>query len=372
MQPTTQSLWLASLHIPDVGQRTMQRLITQCGSIENLFQSDQKTLATLGLNNQQIQAILKPNWHEVERAIRWAEVDNHFIIDKQDKRYPALLKEIPDAPELLFIAGNPDTLSLPQIAIVGARNASPIGLQNAEHFAYYLAQSGFIVTSGLALGIDGASHRGALKAQGVTIAVTGAGLNHLYPKSHYQLAQDIVSKNGALLSEFPLEMPPIASNFPRRNRIISALSLGVLVVEAAVKSGSMITVKFALEQGREVFAIPGSIHHPLARGCHHLIRQGAKLVEEAQHIVEELSSLMRGMQLLPATPDPTINKQKFEKITISPEQNAILSLIGYEMTPLDMILCRSGLTASQVSSILLRLELDGYIESIAGGYIRLA
>ena len=351
--------WLATLYLSSVGIRTMTYLLEHFQHIESIFQATEQALAALSLTPVQVQSILNPDWRAVERDLAWAKTSNHHIITRDDDDYPKLLKEIHDAPLLLFVLGDKTRLQLPQLAMVGARHASPLGLQMAEQFAAQLVQSGYVVTSGLALGIDGASHRGALRGKGVTIAVAGTGLKHTYPSSHHALAHEIVNSGGAIVSEFPLDTGPHASNFPRRNRIISGLSQGVLVVEAALKSGSMITVKYALEQGREVFAIPGSIHHPLSRGCHHLIRQGAKLVETAKDIVEELGGFAAVTAPNPVKTSP-----------IPLEWQQILDLVGYELTPLDMIMYRSGLTLAQISSILLRLEMHGYIHAVASGYIR--
>ena len=243
---------------------------------------------------------------------------------------------------------------------------TPSGLMNAEHFAHALALSGFTITSGLALGIDGAGHRGALAANGSTIAVAGTGLHHVYPSSHQPLAEEIILNQGAIISEFPLSVPPQPANFPRRNRIIGALSIGTLVVEAALKSGSLITARYALEQGREVFAIPGSIHHPLSRGCHYLIRQGAKLVETVADVLEELTAWKTPvLQTEPANMACTASQD-----TSQAGDGSLLPQIGYEITSLDVIILRSGLTASEVSSMLLVLELSGYIKAVPGGYVR--
>lgn len=221
-------------------------------------------------------------------ALAWLEAERHHLLMWDDPSYPGLLAELHDAPPVLFVAGDPSLLERPQLAMVGSRRASRPGLDTARSFARSLAAGGFVITSGLALGIDGAAHRGALEAAGKTVAVLGTGLRCLYPARHQQLAADIVAQGGALVSELPLECPPQAGNFPRRNRIISGLSLGVLVVEASPSSGSLITARLAAEQGREVYAIPGSIHHPGARGCHQLIRDGATLVETIEHILEAL------------------------------------------------------------------------------------
>jgi len=217
-------------------------------------------------------------------------IQARHILTLHDPAYPALLKEIADPPPLLFVRGDPAVLSRPQLGIVGSRNPTPGGRSLAEDFARSLSRCGLVVTSGMALGIDAAGHRGALRGGGTTLAVAGTGPDRIYPARHRDLARAIVEQ-GAIISEFAPGTPALPSNFPRRNRIISGLSLGVLVVEAACRSGSLITARLAAEQGREVFALPGSIHNPLARGCHHLIRQGAKLVEDIEDIVEELGPL---------------------------------------------------------------------------------
>lgn len=296
--------------------------------------------------------------------LRWAEQPNNYLITLQDPNYPELLREIPDPPPLLFVHGDPEVLCTPQLAMVGSRNPSMAGSETAREFAYHLATSGLSITSGLAIGIDGASHTGALDAGGITIAVTGTGLDRVYPASQHDLAHKI-AENGALVSEFPPQTPVRPGNFPRRNRIISGLSLGTLVVEAAQKSGSLITARMASEQGREVFAIPGSIHNPLARGCHGLIRQGAKLVETAADVLEELAPLIQDMHppdhAYPAqTPDPQQHK-------LDPEYMLILECMGYDPVHIDLLIERSGLTAEVVSSMLILLELEGHVSSAPGG-----
>lgn len=356
--------WLAALYLPGIGPRTFARLLEQFSDIKKIFSATGDDLRAAGLPAKLTYSFLNPNWKSVEKDLAWAQLPGNHLIALEDPDYPAPLKEISDPPLLLYCRGDRSALSKLQIAIVGSRNATSAGLNNAEQFAYCLAESGFAITSGLALGVDGASHRGALTAQGVTIAVQGTGLNHIYPRSHRPLAEEIVSQRGAIISEFPLATPPQAMNFPRRNRIIGGLCVGVLVVEAAVKSGSLITARHALEQGREVFAIPGSIHHPLARGCHHLIRQGAKLVETAADIIEEL-----GAHRAIYSPEKKTGQIDL-MIDLTQECRQLLEKIDYAVTPLDMIILRSGLTASEVSSILLSLELQSCIQSVPGGYIR--
>ena len=321
----------------------------------------------------------------------WVNHSTNHIVCLSDDSYPTLLKEITDPP-FVDLQGDPCVLSNLQLAIVGARNATPLGLQHAEQFAKHLAEAGFTITSGLAQGIDAASHKGALAANGLTIAVMGTGLNHIYPPSNKSLAHKIINKNGALISEFSLDIPPKAYNFPRRNRIICGLSRGVLIVEAALKSGSLITARYALEQGREVFAIPGSIHNPLSRGCHYLIRQGAKLVETTKDIIEEFQGLKDfptavtvksggfGLADRPVHGCAGRSQEQLRLTTqthptsLSPPLSlqfcAILDHIEHAITPLDVIVLRSRLTVGEVSSILLSLELQGYIESVSGGYVR--
>ena len=297
-----------------------------------------------------------------ELEIAWLAEPNHHLIALSDPRYPRLLREIPDPPAGLYVIGDPDILSATQLGIVGSRNPTPGGSENAHAFAHYLTQSGLTITSGLALGVDAAAHRGALAAGGKTIAVAGTGLDRIYPARHRELAHQIAAQ-GALISEFPLGMPALPANFPRRNRIISGLSLGVLVVEAALQSGSLITARLAADQGREVFAIPGSIHNPLARGCHALIRQGAKLVETAADILEELGPIAQVTGLARQT-DGVGN------ITsgLSVEAMALLDCLGFDPTPVDSLIERSGLTPEAVSSMLLVLELQGHVVSAPGGH----
>src|SRR3990167_4416766 len=265
--------WLAAMFLPAIGPRKLLGWLAAFPSIKALFHASDRALILAGVPEKCLPHFSHPNWAAVEKELQWLkQSSHHFLLTQEDPFYPAQLKEIGDAPLVLYLQGNPAILSQCQLAMVGARHATPAGLENAEQFAYLLAQAGVVITSGLALGIDGASHRGALAARGLTIGVAGTGLNHCYPVSHQSLVRQIIQQEGAVLSEFPVATPPHAMNFPRRNRIISGLSRGVLVVQAAIKSGSLITARQALEQNRDVFAIPGSIHHPLARGCHYLIK----------------------------------------------------------------------------------------------------
>ena len=279
-----------------------------------------------------------------------------------DPCYPLALKEIADPPPILFVTGNIHLLSTPQIAIVGSRNPTQDGKKIAHDFARSLSHAGFTITSGLAIGIDAASHQGALAENGYTIAVAGTGLDLIYPACHTQLAAEIVI-HGAMVSEFPPGTAPKANHFPRRNRIISGLCQGLLVVEAAKQSGSLISARMALEQNREVFAIPGSIHNPLARGCNALIREGAKLVETTQDILDELTVYN---QLDRKKPNPA------EQSKLDLEQQKLLNLILYSPTSVDNLVAQTGESVEAIASMLLLLELQGYITSASGGgYIRI-
>ncbi len=291
----------------------------------------------------------------------WVEQKNNAVITFNDANYPAQLKEIADPPPLLFVRGNADLLSHPQIAIVGSRNPSSLGEETAFNFAKTLSRHGFVITSGLALGIDAASHRGALNTKGYTVAVTGTGLDRVYPARHKDLATEIVN-TGVMVSEFPPGTTAKANHFPRRNRIISGLCQGLLVVEAAKQSGSLITARMALEQNREVFAIPGSIHNPLARGCNALIRQGAKLVETTQDILEELNQYYQQ--------DDNITPITMESI-LDLEQQTLLNHVMFSPTSIDKLVENTGESVEVISSMLLILELQGYLEATAGGcYMR--
>ena len=370
--------WLTLHKVSGVGPKAFQSLLDHFGSASNALdaakQASNDELSQAGINNRTINNLRKASADSIQADLDWLSAnDKHHIIALDDPSYPALLKEISSAPPLLFVNGDLSLLSDPQIAMVGSRNPTQSGRDLAYQFAKHLGSSGFCITSGLALGIDGFSHKGALDANAPTIAVTATGLDRVYPASHRKLAHQIVEQ-GAIISEFPVGTEPRAQNFPRRNRIIAGLSLGALVVEAAVKSGSLITARLANEQGREVFAIPGSIHNPLARGCHHLIREGAKLVETAEHILEEVAKTLEFQLEL-----PDISKaEKTEKghqadSQIDADYQKVLDLMGYDPISVDGLVVQTGLTAEELSSILLMLELQGLVASSGGGsYTRLA
>jgi len=292
----------------------------------------------------------------------WLQDPQHHLIARGDDGYPELLDQIPGPPKALYISGNPDVLHLPALAIVGSRNPTRAGARNAYEFARHLGSCGFCIVSGLAQGVDTAAHRGALDAGAATIAFLGHGIDRVYPAANRELAH-LIAGNGALVSEFPLGMRPRKELFPQRNRLISGASLGTLVVEAARRSGSLITARLSGEQGREIFAIPGSIHNPLTRGCHQLIRQGAKLVETADDIVDELAPLVthlrqNAVESTSKDTPPPIDEQEYLRLK---------KFLGHDPIGIDELASNSGLTIEQVSSMLLILELEGDVESLSGG-----
>lgn len=302
-----------------------------------------------------------------EWDLQWAENPNHHIIESTSDDLPDLLRQIPGPPERLYVVGNKDALHLPALAIVGSRNPTRGGRQNAYEFAKHLGRSGFCIVSGLAQGIDTAAHEGALDGGAMTVAFLGHGIDQVYPASNTGLAQRI-AEQGALCSEFTLGTKPRREHFPQRNRLISGLCLGTLVVEAAKRSGSLISARLASEQGREIFAIPGSIHNPMSRGCHQLIRQGAKLVESAADIIDELAPLIEHlMQTTEESATPSAGAADDDG-----EYQGLFNALGFDPVTADELAETSGLTIEQVSSMLLILELEGKIEAIAGGrYSRL-
>ncbi len=344
--------WLALLRTADVGPVKFKNFLQIDPFLDTLPPIAKNTL----INSRCL----------INQDLLWAEQENCHIMLLSDDDYPQLLRNINSPPPVLFIKGDKSILNKPQIAMVGSRNASPLGIQTAFRFAKEFSKYNIVVTSGLAAGIDAASHKGAL-SNGDTIAVLAHGLDLIYPKENTPLADNII-KNGAVISEFPIGTPPKANNFPRRNRIISGLSLGVVVIEASIKSGSLITVDHALEQGREVFAVPGSIYDYNVRGCHHLIRQGARLVETVSEIIEELGFLNMAINLQNRS-----DKLNYIKVKepLDSLQTKILNNVTYNATATDLIINRSGLAASIVNSVLVNLELGGYIVSVPGGYTKL-
>ncbi len=327
-----------------------------------LAASRQDLTAAAALPEAALDYLAAPDWGRVEQDLAWLARPGNHLLTWGDALYPPLLRQIARPPPLLFVHGDPACLGAAQIAMVGTRNPTPGGRQTARDFAAYLAGGGVVITSGLALGVDAESHRGALEAGGRTIAVMATGADRIYPSQHRDLAHAIAG-GGALVTEFPPGTPPLAEYFPRRNRLISGLSLGVLVVEAAHRSGSLITARLAAEQGREVFAIPGSIHNPLARGCHALIRQGAKLVETAADILEELGPLAAAG----ARPPDAASPEAPPPAELDEDYRRLLEQLGGEPAPVDLLVERCGLTADVVSSMLLILELQGHVVAHPGG-----
>jgi len=350
--------WLRLTLIPGISGETQRKLLAAFGLPEAIFAAGRLEVRSV-IGDKADLLFDGDSTEAIEHSLAWASQPGQNIITLADAGYPPALLEIADPPSVLYVRGNPDLLHRRGLAVVGSRNATPQGTQTAESFARHLAAQGLCIVSGLALGIDAAAHRGALAAQGETVAVIGTGADRIYPARNKDLAIAIAER-GAIVSEFPLGTPAVAYNFPRRNRIISGLARGVLVVEAAPESGSLITARLAAEQGREVFAIPGSIHSPVARGCHKLIKQGAKLVETAQDILEELGNFA-------ATPMP---------VAASPaasDESPILAALGHDPCSLDDLVERTGQSADQLLPELLSLELGGSLAPLPGNrYQRLA
>lgn len=336
--------------LPQVGGQRFRTLIEAFGSASAALSAPAAAWHSLGLPQASSAARRSVDAREgAAAAMAWIERPGQHLLMWDSPGYPALLAEVDDAPPLLFVAGNPGILEQPQLAVVGSRRATPPALDTAAAFSRCLARSGFTITSGLALGVDGAAHRAALDAAGQTIGVLGTGLEKLYPQRHRSLAEAMIGGGSAVVSEFPLDAGPLAGNFPRRNRIISGLSLGVLVIEASLASGSLITARLAAEQGREVYAIPGSIHHPGAKGCHQLIRDGALLVESVEQILESL----RGWQNLPPAP-------------VAQAAHPLLALLVAAPQTSEGLARSSGQPLAQVLASLTELELAGQVSNEAG------
>ena len=354
--------WLALLRAPALGPRTLAKLLQTAAEPAAIFGLPEKILVEAGLKASSIKFIQYPPWSLIESDLLWLEQEENHLITIADQYYPELLKQIYDPPLAIFVRGKPNILNSIQLGIVGSRRPTADGRRLAREFSRQLAECGLTISSGLALGVDSCSHLGALDAGGKTIAVLGNGLNSIYPKTNSQLAESII-ENGALLSELPLDYRPLPANFPRRNRIISGMSTGVLIVEAALKSGSLITARCAMEHGRDVFAIPGSIHNPLSRGCHAVIREGAKLVEQLQDIIEEIGPLAAATvstDILPATTQRSIKG-------LDADTKLLLDNIGYHPVNVDYLVDVTGLSVNIISRTLLNLELQGLIESLPGG-----
>ncbi|MDP2823677.1 MAG: DNA-processing protein DprA [Sulfuritalea sp.] len=349
--------WLRLTLVPGVGGEARRALLKAFGLPQAIFEANPRALS----------AIVEPGLAErllshectagIEAALDWAVQPGNRLLTLADADYPQSLLSSDDPPVLLYAKGDTAILNRPMLAVVGSRNATAQGTRDAEAFAKALGEAGLTIVSGLALGIDAAAHRGALASAAGTVAVIGTGADRLYPARNEALARSIAEK-GVVLSEFPLGTPALASNFPRRNRIIAGLGLGCLVVEAALRSGSLITARLAAESGREVFAIPGSIHSPLSRGCHQLIRQGAKLVESAQDILEELR--------WESSRAATVATDRFS-VTQDSNEEQVLAVLGEAPCSLDTLSARSGLTPADLLAMLLPMELAGRVAQLPGG-----
>lgn len=353
--------WLSLLRAPGVGPRSLLPLLEQTPDPVSLLSKPPAHAP-----EKVRRALREADREQAEADLRWLHDSGNRLLPFDHPDYPPLLRELGDPPLALFVRGDLSLLQLPQLAIVGSRNAGRSGLETARQFAEFLAAGGLLVTSGLALGIDSAAHQGALQGGGKTVAVLGTGLDRVYPARNRELAHRI-AESGLLVSEYPPGTPSLPANFPRRNRIIAGLSVGTLVVEAALKSGSLITARLASELGREVFAIPGSIHNPLARGCHALIREGAKLVETAEHVIEELASQFGHLALEPP-PGPALGgPPDAAQQQLEADHQALLDAMGYEPVSTDELVARSRFSAAEISSMLLLLELQGHVLSESGG-----
>jgi DNA processing protein len=345
--------WLRLRLIPRVGDTTVRKLLSAFGPPQQVFAAGLSALC--GVVPQDIAGAIHAGGasdQALAPVAAWLEDSNNHIVTLADAAYPQTLLQTPDPPSLLYVKGCHALLNHNALAIVGSRSATPQGCANAEAFAKTLSDAGLTIVSGLAVGIDAAAHRGGLAGTSSSIAVVGTGLDIVYPARHHELAHQIAA-NGVIVSEFPLGTPAHAANFPRRNRIISGLAHGCLVVEAAQQSGSLITARIANDLGREVFAIPGSIHSPLSKGCHQLIRQGAKLVESAQDILEELK--MRTMTAISSKPE------------ITQPDHPLLGHIGFDPCDIDSLCARSGLSSEVILAQLLQLEMDGRVAALPGG-----
>ncbi|HTS54952.1 MAG TPA: DNA-processing protein DprA [Burkholderiales bacterium] len=349
--------WLQFALTPKLGPAAQRKLLRAFGGPREVLEAAGADLVRTAGESAAAALRSGADTTLVDETLHWLDEAGNHLLTLADHRYPRALLETADPPVLLFVKGRIDLLDRPALAVVGSRNGTGRGVRDAEAFAHLLSDAGLTIVSGLALGIDSAAHRGGLGGRSSSVAVVGTGLDKVYPARNRELAHRLAA-DGALISEFPLGTPPLAANFPRRNRVISGLARGCLVVEAALRSGSLITARQASEQGREVFAIPGSIHSPLSKGCHWLIKQGAKLVETAQDILEEL-----GMGRVSAPPEE-------DAAPLPASDSAVLASMGFEPVDPDTICDRTGLGPDAAASILLRLELEGYLARLPGGLLQ--
>lgn len=354
--------WFALLRAPVLRRRSLTQLLEVFKTPENIFRAGPRELCGCGLSGKALEFLENPDWAAVETDLEWLAKPNNHLITLPDDAYPVLLKQIHDPPPALYLSGDPAVLNCMQISIIGSRRPSPDGRRIARNFARDLAHLGITITSGLASGLDSEAHKGALQAGMKTIAVLGSGLDIIYPPWNGDLAASIIA-NGALISEFPLGSRPLRANFPLRNRIISGLSLGTIVVEAALKSGSLITARCALEQGREVFAVPGSIYNKTSHGCHYLIHEGAKLIECVDDVLEEigpLTALLSRERRLPVENDKKLKM-------LDADCKLLLDNIGKRPVTIDVLVEETGLPVNSIAAALLALEMEGLIDSLPGG-----
>jgi DNA processing protein len=355
---------------PALSAAQLSQLAAESPELAALERPDRAALARLGLTTRAIAWLAAPDQALIDADLRWFERAGVTLLPVTSPHYPPLLRESPDAPAVLYVRGDVRVLNEPQLAMVGSRNPTAGGRSTAREFACFFARAGLTITSGLALGIDTACHEGALAGDGPTVAVLGCGLDQIYPQENQALAQSIASQ-GALVSEFPPGTEPRAAHFPQRNRIIAGMSVGTLVVEAARQSGSLITARLAGVAGREVFAIPGSIHNPCARGCHELIRQGATLVEQAEDVLRELKISLSAQLVAPNLGDARIPKEGAP--ALDKEYKILLDALAFEPASVDSLIERTGMNSESIASMLLILELDGHVAPHPGGrYSRMA
>ncbi|HEX9403726.1 MAG TPA: DNA-processing protein DprA [Steroidobacteraceae bacterium] len=358
------SAWATLTRAPALDIPTLSKALQIFGSARDIAEASDASRERAGLPAaaREFLSSAAAASKSAERA--WLENPRHHVVPFTDPRYPALLRATERHPVALYVVGDADALNEPQLAVVGSRNPTPQGQDTARELSEYLAGRGLAITSGLASGIDSAAHRGALAAQGITLAVLGSGIDVIYPRSNRTLSLEI-QQRGALISAFPLGIPPRRENFPQRNSIIAGLSLGTLVVEAARRSGSLITARQAASFGREVFAIPGSIHSPLSRGCHELIRQGAKLTETAHDILSELnfSAFFEGRPHAAAGHDLAVPRE----LGMDKDHKILLDALGFDPADLDVLVVRTGFKPEAVSSMMLILELEGHVQAAPGG-----
>ena len=364
MHTSEESAWVTLTRMPALDVAALARALDTLGSAQGITAASDASREQAGMPPAAREFLSSAAAAPLPQERMWLESPRHHVVPFTDPRYPGLLRRTEHHPIALYVVGNVDALNDPQLAIVGSRNPTPQGQDTAHELAEHLAGRGLVITSGLAVGIDSAAHRGALMAQGITLAVLGSGIDLVYPRGNRPLSEEI-RQRGALVSGFPLGTPPRPQNFPRRNSIIAGLSLGTLVVEAARSSGSLITARQAVSCGREVFAIPGSIYSPLSRGCHELIRQGAKLTETAHDILSELnfSAFFAGC----SAASESHEREASRETGMDKDHKILLDALGFDPADLDVLVVRTGFKPEAVSSMMLILELEGHVQAAPGG-----